>query len=458
MASSTEGVTEAGLFSGLFAQGEVAGEVSDAALLHAMLEVEAALLRALANLGLAPEEAAREVAAAADRASPDLDMAAIGRATGEQGTPVPGLLRALRSQLSDTASSYLHTGATSQDVMDTAMMLVTRRALGRIVADLGEAADACADLVGRHRQAIVPGRTLLQQALPVTFGLKSAVWLTGLDSVLDELADVGERVPALQFGGAVGTLASLGHRGLEVAAELAGQLALPLPDVPWHTIRARPARIASALGTALGVLGKIGRDVVLLAQTEVAEVAEGGGRSRGGSSTMPHKRNPVGAIGLVACAQRGPGLVATMLAAMGQEQERGAGTWQAEWETLPELLRLTGSAATIVKELLSGLEVDCEKMRADMEMTGSLVMSESVAAALAPAVGRAVAQELVEGAARRSVSGDRPFREVLLELPEVEDSLGPERLDAALDPAGYLGVTAELIDRALAAHRARGSR
>jgi 3-carboxy-cis,cis-muconate cycloisomerase len=457
MASSTEGVSEAGLFSGLFAHGEVAGEVSDAALLHAMLEVEVGLLRALANLGLAPEEAAQELAATVEGGGLDLDMAAIGRATGEQGTPVPGLLRALRSQLSDTASSYLHTGATSQDVVDTAMMLVARRALGRILADLGDAADACADVVSRHRQAIVPGRTLLQQALPVTFGLKGAVWLTGLDGVLDELADVRERVPALQFGGAVGTLASLGDRGLDVAAELGARLELPVPDAPWHTIRLRPARIASALGTALGVLGKIGRDIVLLAQTEVAEVAEGG-EGRGGSSTMPHKRNPVGAIGLVACAQRGPGLVATMLAAMGQEQERGAGSWQAEWETLPELLRLTGSAAAIVNELLAGLEVDPEKMRADMEMTGSLVMSESVAAELAKALGRSAAQALVERAARRSVDEDRPFRDVLLEPPEVEDSLGRERLDAALDPAGYLGVTAELIDRALAAHRARGSR
>jgi 3-carboxy-cis,cis-muconate cycloisomerase len=458
MASSTQGVSEAGLFSGLFAYGEVAAEVSDAALLHAMLEVEAGLLQALANLGLAPEEAAQEVAAAVAGGTLDLDLAAIGRATGEQGTPVPGLLRALHSQLGDTAASYLHTGATSQDVVDSAMMLVTRRALGRIVADLDDAADACAEVVARHRQAIVPGRTLLQQALPLTFGLKSAVWLTGLDSVRDDLADVREQVPALQFGGAVGTLASLGDHGLDVAAELADQLGLPLADMPWHTIRVRPARIASALGTALGVFGKIGRDVVLLAQTEVAEVAEGGGAGRGGSSTMPHKRNPVRAIGLVACAQRGPGLVATMLAAMGQEQERAAGAWQAEWEALPELLRLTGSAAAILKELLGGLEVDCEKMRADMDLTGSLVMSESVAAELTPAVGRAAAQGLVERAARRSVAERRSFREVLLDLPEVESSLGPAGLDAALDPARYLGVTAELINRALAAHRAGGSR
>jgi 3-carboxy-cis,cis-muconate cycloisomerase len=207
------------------------------------------------------------------------------------------------------------------------------------------------------------------------------------------------------------------------------------------------------LGTALGVTGKIGRDIVLLAQTEVSEVSEAGGEGRGGSSTMPHKRNPVGAIGLVACAQRAPGLVATMLGAMMQEHERGAGGWQAEWETLLELLRLTGSAGATVRELLVGLEVDPEKMRADMYLTGGLVMSESVAAALGATLGHAAAQNLVEGAARASVDEKRPLREVLLELPEVADGLGEDGLDAALDPATYLGVTARLIDRALETHR-----
>ncbi len=455
MSSSAEGVSDASLFAGLFAHGGVAAEVSDRALVDAMVEFEVALARALAELGLAPPEAADELAAAVEEGALELDLAELGRATGEQGTPVPGLLRALRRQLPDTASAHLHKGATSQDVIDTAMMLVTRRALDHVIGDLAAAADACADLVDRNRFAIAPGRTLLQQALPLTFGLKAAGWLTGIDGALADLTEVRERQLALQFGGAVGTLASLGDRGLDIADKLAGLLGLPAPDVPWHTIRLRPARIAAALGATLGVTGKIGRDVALLAQTEVAEVSEGGGEGRGGSSTMPHKRNPVGAIGLIACAQRGPGLVATMLAAMMQEHERGAGAWQAEWETLPELLRLTGSAAAILSELLDGLEVDPEKMTGDMSLTGALVMSESVAAALAPALGRADAQGLVEQAARRSVDSGQAFRDVLLELPEVADALGDAGLDAALDPAAYLGVTAELIDRALAAHRDR---
>jgi 3-carboxy-cis,cis-muconate cycloisomerase len=449
MSSTPEGR----LFAGLFAHGEAAGLVSDRAFVDAMVEVEVALLEALAETGLAPEGAAREMTEAFGSGRLEFDLNDLGRGTGEQGTPIPALLRALRRQLPERASAHLHKGATSQDVIDTAMMLVTRRALGVVLADLAAAADACASHVERWRGAIVPGRTLLQQALPVTFGLKAAGWLSGLDGARADLAVVRDRDVALQFGGAVGTLANLGERGLDVADALAARLGLAAPSAPWHTIRLRPARVASACGATLGVLGKIGRDVVLLAQSEVAEVAEGGGEGRGGSSTMPHKRNPVGAVGLVACAQRGPGLVATMLAAMLQEHERGAGGWQAEWETLLELLRLTGSAAAIARELLSGLEPDPDKMRADMELTGGLVMSESVAAALAPSLGRGYAQELVERAARQSVESGREFREVLLERNEVRDALGPEGLDAALDPAGYLGVAGELIDRALAAHR-----
>jgi 3-carboxy-cis,cis-muconate cycloisomerase len=448
-------VSSGRLFAGLFAHGGAAGEVSDAALAEAMVEVEVALLEALAELELAPVEAAEELAEALRSGRLVLDLDELGRGTGEQGTPVPALLRALRLQLSDTASAHLHRGATSQDVIDTAIMLVSRRALDRILDDLAGAGAACAVLVERHREAIVPGRTLLQQAIPVTFGLKAAHWLSGLDGAAADVRAVREHELAVQFGGAVGTLANLGDRGLDVAAGVARRLELPAPELPWHTVRLRPARLAAALGMTLGLLGKIGRDVVLLAQTELAEVAEGGGAGRGGSSTMPHKRNPVGAIGLLACAQRAPGLVATMLAAMVQEHERGAGGWQSEWDTLLELLRLTGSSAAIARELLAGLEVDSEKLRGDMDLTGGLVMGESVAAALAPSLGRSAAQELVEAAARRSVDSDREFRDVLLDLPEVSDGLGVDRLDAALDPAAYLGVASELIDRVLAGYRGR---
>jgi 3-carboxy-cis,cis-muconate cycloisomerase len=446
-------VADRGLFAGLFAHGDAAAGVTDRAFVEAMVEVEVALLQALADVDLAPAAAADELSHAFASGQLELDIDELGRGAGEQGTPVPALLRAMRRQLSDPTSAHLHRGATSQDVIDTAMMLVAGRALDRVLVDLGTAADACAQLVELWREAIVPGRTLLQQALPVTFGLKAAGWLLAIDGARDDLAAVRDHELALQFGGAVGTLASLGDRGLEVARHVSERLGMPMPELPWHTVRLRPVRLACALGTALGVTGKIGRDVVLLAQTEVAEASEGGGEGRGGSSTMPHKRNPVGAVGLVACAARGPGLVATMLGAMVQEHERGAGGWQAEWETLLELLRLTGSAAAILKELLAGLELDPAKMRADMNLTGGLVMSESVAAALAPSLGRPNAQRLVEQAARASVDEKRMFREVLLERPQVADGLGADELDVALDPAGYLGVTAQLIDRALAVHR-----
>ncbi|HEX4759879.1 MAG TPA: 3-carboxy-cis,cis-muconate cycloisomerase [Thermoleophilaceae bacterium] len=426
----------------MFARGRVAAEVDDRAWLQAMLDFEAALARAGA-----PADAAQAIADAC-RAD-DFDIAEIGRSSADNGTPVPGLLKALRAKLPEEAAAHLHRGATSQDVVDTAAMLVAQRALGPLLEDLAGAANACAVLAQRFRDTPAPGRTLLQQALPITFGLKAAGWLSGLDEVRDELAHVRERGLALQLGGAVGTLAALGDDGLKMAAAMAASLDLEEPALPWHTIRTRPARLAGALGSAAGVMGKIARDVALLAQTEVAEASEGGD-GRGGSSTMPHKRNPVGAVAVAACAERVPGLVATMLAAMAQEHERAAGAWQAEWETLSDLLRLTGSAAFTLRELLEGLEPDPERMRSNLDITGGLLMAESVVTALTPSLGRAAAQELVEGAA----GSGGPIREVLLELPEVKDALGEQGLDSALAPEGYLGVAGELIDRALAAHRA----
>ena len=443
-------MTEQGLLSGLFSHGPVAAQTSELALLQAMLDVEVALMRALAKAGIAPAQAAAEVAQAADAST--FDLAAIGRGTADNGTPVPAMLSVLRSRLSDEAAAHLHQGATSQDVVDSALMLVAHRALAHLLGDLGAAADACAQLAERHRSTLAPGRTLLQQALPLTFGIKAATWMSGLDGSRAELAEVRERVLAVQLFGAVGTLAALGDRGLDVMSAVAQELGLAEPALGWHTVRLRPARLSAALGSALGVMGKVARDVVLLAQTEVSEAAEGASEGRGGSSTMPHKRNPVGAVAVIACAQRAPGLVATMLGSMLHEHERAAGAWQAEWEPLLELLRLAGSAATALRELLQGLDVDPERMRADLDASGELVMSESVAAALSESIGRPAAQELVTKAAAASAQEGRSFRQVLADLPEVSDALGADGLDAALDPRGYLGVTDDLIGRALAEH------
>jgi len=440
-----------GLFGELFARGAVAAQVDDRAWLQAMLDFEAALAHGLAAAGLAPADAAEAIAARCDA---DLyEVSEIGRGAAAKGTPVPGLVKALSARLPDDAARQVHRGATSQDVIDTAAMLVTRRALVPLLDDLAAAADACAELAARYRDAPIAGRTLLQQALPVTFGLKAAQWLSGLDEARAALEEVRARVPALQLGGAVGTLASLGEHGLAVSAEMARRLELPEPALPWHTVRVRPALLAGVLGSAAGVIGKVARDVTLLAQTELGEAAEGGGEGRGGSSTLPHKRNPVAAVAALACAQRVPGLVATMLAAMTQEHERAAGAWQAEWETLSELLLLTGSAAAALRESLESLEPDTARMRENLDLTGGLLMSESVATSLGESLGRPAANELLGRASGRAAEEQRPLRDVLLEESEVVGALGENGIDAALDPESYLGVAGRLIDRALEAHR-----
>jgi 3-carboxy-cis,cis-muconate cycloisomerase len=434
-----------GLFHGLFSRGAAAEAVSEGAMAQAMVDVELALIRALVRAGLAPAAALDDLEVSLDPA----DLAALGRSAGEHGTPVPALVQAMRERLGDDAAAVLHRGATSQDIVDTALMLVARRALGPVLEDFAAAADRCAELAEIHRDTVQIGRTLLQQAVPLPFGLVAAGWLVDLDAARSELSSLRATGLAVQLGGAVGTLAPLGDRGVEVVADVAAQLSLADPELPWHTNRFRPVRLAAAVGLATGVLAKIARDVTLYAQTEVSEVAAGDG----GSSTMPHKRNPVDAIAVLACAQRIPGLVATLLGAMTQEYQRAAGAWQAESETLLDLLRLAGSAAAAARAMLDGLEVDPLLMRANLELTSGLVMSESVAAALGDVLGRARAQDLLREAAAEAARSDRPLRDVLLELPDITGALDPAALDRALDPARYLGVAGAWIDRALAGHR-----
>jgi 3-carboxy-cis,cis-muconate cycloisomerase len=442
----------AGLFGGVFARGPVAGLVGDHAMLQAMLDAEAALARASAGAGVIPAAAAEAIAARCDASRFDVD--ALGRAAAAAGNPVVPLVRALAGQLPEPAAGHVHQGATSQDVLDTAAMLVARRALGPLLGDLAGAAAACARLAERHRGTVLAGRTLLQQAVPVTFGLKAAGWLVGLDETRLRLAEVRRAGLAAQLGGAAGTLAGFDGRGLEVLARFAAELGLAEPTLPWHAVRARPAALAGALGACAGVLGKVARDVALLAQNEVAEAREGGGPGLGGSSAMPHKRNPVAAVAVAACAARVPGLVATMLAAMPQEHERAAGGWHAEWEPQRELLRLVGSAAAWGRELLEELEVDADRMRANLDAAGGLPLAEAAVAALAGALGRPAARETVERASRRAAEQGRPLREVLVESPRVAGHLDAADLDRALDPAAHLGAAAALVDRALAAHAA----
>jgi 3-carboxy-cis,cis-muconate cycloisomerase len=349
-----------GLFDAVLARGGAREAVSDGAWLQAMLDVEAALARACADVGVIPASHAEAIAGAC-RAEL-FDVAAIGAEAANVGNPAEPLVRALRAHVGQPAADDVHRGATSQDVVDTAAMLVARAALGALLHDLRGAASAAATLAADHRDTVMIGRTLMQQAVPTTFGLKAAGWLVALDESAVRLADV--RLAA-QLGGAAGTLAALGDAGVEVLGRFARELGLDEPVVPWHTDRTRVGELAGALGEACGAVAKIAGDVVLLAQTEVGEVREGV-EGRGGSSAMAHKRNPVAAISALAAARQAPGLVATLLASMEHEHERAAGAWHAEWPALRSLLTFTGSAAAWLRDCLENLEVDVERMRGNV--------------------------------------------------------------------------------------------
>jgi 3-carboxy-cis,cis-muconate cycloisomerase len=439
------------LFGGLFDRG--AAGTGDLDWLQAMLDTEAALARALERAGCAPAGAGAAVTAQATAAN--FDVAEIGRRAALTGNPVPALVRSLSHLVPPDAREAVHRGATSQDIMDTALMLLARHGLDAIEADLAAAAASAARLAEAHADTVMAGRTLLQQAVPVTFGLVAAGWLVAIDDARRELARVRVTGLAVQFGGAAGTLASLGAEGIRVAALLAGELGLPEPVLPWHTDRQRLIRLAGALMQACAAFGKIARDVTLLAQTEVGEVAENAGEpGRGGSSAMPHKRNPVASLVILGCTRRAPGLLATLAANAEHELQRAAGAWHAEWETMADLLRLTASAAAWTAEMLAGLSVDAARMRANLNATGGLPMAEHVATVLAPALGRLAAHDLVRDASARAVRLGTSLQAALLDDPAVARAgIGPEELTAALDPAGYLGTAAEFVRRALAAHR-----
>jgi 3-carboxy-cis,cis-muconate cycloisomerase len=354
--------SEGGLFDALYARGEVAARTADRAWLQAMLDAEAALARACAAECLIPASAAAAIASAA--LAEHFDLAAIASATADSATPVIALVAQLRERVGPEHAPHVHLGATSQDILDTAAMLLARRALEPLLADTGVGIAAAAELAREHRASSMAARTLLQHAQVTTFGLRAAGWLTGLHEASARLREVADTRLGVQMGGPVGT------RSPAIAARVATELGLADPTLPWGAIRVRPAELASALGVLAGVYAKIARDVSLLAQNEVGELREGGGSTRGGSSAMAHKRNPVASVAITAATTRVPGLVATMLTAMAQEHERAAGAWQAEWGTLVDLLRLTGSAAAWGAELLGSLEVDTARMREHAEGLG----------------------------------------------------------------------------------------
>jgi 3-carboxy-cis,cis-muconate cycloisomerase len=421
----------------------------DASVLQAVLEVEAALARAQAALGMVPAEAAVAIGRAV---ASDFDAGALAREARTSATLVIPLVAALRARVAaidPAAAAYVHWGTTSQDIADTAMSRLIDRAgavLGRDQAGLAARLRALSD---QHADSVMLGRTLLQPALPITFGLKAAGWYASLCRSWTRLDDARRDAARLQFGGAAGTLAAFGDRGPQIAGVLARELGLPPADAPWHTARDRTAALVSACAIYGGVLGKIARDVSLLTQFEVGEACEAGG----GSSAMPHKRNPSGCVRALAAAARLPGLAATTLAGLVQEHERAAGAWQAEWPALVDALQATGAALEAVCTVMAGLVVDPARMRANLDATRGVVFAERVMMAASRTLGRARAQTLLDGALVRARTDARTLADVVRSTPELAAALPADVLRSLDDPRAYLGVAETLRRRLLASGR-----
>ncbi|MEU7638546.1 3-carboxy-cis,cis-muconate cycloisomerase [Streptomyces sp. NPDC039016] len=423
----------------------------DTAFLQAMLDAEAALTRAQAALGLAPVEAARAVTEAARAARFDArDLALRGRGGGN---PVIPLVAALTAAVPDAHAPYVHRGATSQDILDTALMLVAHRTTGLVAADLEAAAGTLARLAAEHRDTPLPGRTLTQHAVPTTFGLKAAGWRSLVLDARDRLTVVRRSLPA-QLGGAAGTLAAFHayaqaegvvppESAVRLLAGYAREVALAEPALPWHALRTPVADLSSALAFTAGALGKLAADVLVLSRTEVGEVSEGAG---GGSSAMPHKANPVRATLIAAAARRAPAMAAVLYGCVAAEDERPAGAWHAEGETLRDLLRLVGGAARGAAELVAGLHVHPARMRANLDLTDGMVVSERLTAVLAARLGRSAARRLLAEAAHTVRTGGGSLADAL----SAEPALKGLDLAALTDPTHYTGAAAALTDRALA--------
>lgn len=418
--------------------------------LQQMTRFEWALSAALESTGQANVGTAAAIEPFLDAAFVDLPSLFLqARQAGNLAIPFVHQLTAAVRKRNETAARSIHFGATSQDVLDTALVLQMREAIALLLADIAELDRCLAEQARVHAGTILAGRTWLQDGPPTTLGLKIAGWLAALRRHRQRLEAAAMRVLMLQFGGAVGTLAALGSNGAAVSAALAQKLDLREAELPWHTHRDNLVEVAAAQGMLVGTLGKVARDVSLLMQTEVAEVLEPGAEGRGGSSTMPHKRNPVASAVILAAATRVPGLVSTLLAAMTQEHERGLGNWQAEWETLPEIFRLTAAALERALEIAKGMEVYPERMAAHLDETHGLALSEAVSAALARRIGREHAHELIHRASERALAEHRHLREILLAIPEIREHLSEEEIGQLLDPRNYLGSAQRFIERVL---------
>ncbi|RAG85306.1 3-carboxy-cis,cis-muconate cycloisomerase [Streptacidiphilus pinicola] len=461
--SDTASLADSGLLSPVRAGTAVEAAVGDEAWLQAMLDAEAALVRAQARLGSVPAAAATRISRLARAESMDLRQLAL--AARETANPVVGLVQALTEVVArqdEGAAQYVHRGSTSQDVFDTAAMLVARRALDLTLADLDRTAGALTALAARHRDTAMAGRTLALQAVPITFGLKAAGWRQLVLDAEDRLRAVRDHGLPVSLGGAAGTLAGyLEYARLDapdaertgfhsrLLAAFAKETGLSVPRLPWHALRTPIADLAAALAFTAGALGKLAVDVLTLSRTEIGEVAEPAAPGRGASSAMPHKHNPVLATLVRSAALQVPALCTGLVQCLAAEDERSAGGWHAEWLLLRECLRLTGGAASTAARLAEGLRVDGPRMARNLELTGSQVVSERLAARLAPVLGKAEAKRVLTVACETAAAQRQPLHVVLEKMPQARVLAEQGLLEELCDPAGYTGASGELVDRAL---------
>ena len=435
----------------LYSTPGMAAAVAPAMHIRQILRFEVALAHAEAQAGLIPREAAQAIAEGCTAVQ--IDITELYRQAALAGTVVIPLVKMIAEYIPIIGRAYIHWGATSQDAIDTALMLQMRIGLGLLEADLLRICNACVRFAEQHRRTLMVGRTLLQHALPITFGLRAARWLALATRQVTTIRSLQAQL-TLQFGGAAGTLAALGQRGMQVATLLAESLGLLLADLPWHAERDRIGTIAGALGVIVGAAATIAHDLVLLAQTEVAEVSEIQLPGKGGSSALPQKHNPVDATMALACARLALSQIPTVLGVFTHEHERSAGAWQAEWAAIPDLLRYTGGAISRVAQALEGLQVDATRMQTNLDMGHGLVMAEALTLALAPQLGRQAAQQLVQELVQETLRRSATLHTIAQGDDRVQMFLSPTAIAVALDPTHYLGSTDALIDRALAAYQA----
>jgi len=436
------------IFGDIFGTAAMRRIFSDQARVQYYLDIEAALARVQARLGIIPTEAAEEIVRHCH--ADELAFATLKTQTERIGYPVLPVVQQLVGLCRGGLGEWCHWGATTQDITDTAMVLQIRAALELVEEDLRAIAASLAGLAQRYRDTPMAARSNLQQAVPITFGYKMAVLLAGFDRHLARLRELRPRVLVAEFGGAAGNLSSLGADGLKVQAALCDELGLGQPDIAWHTMRDRVAEAGCFLGLVTGTLGKISMDVKLMMQTEVEEVYEPFADGRGSSSTMPQKRNPISSNYIHACTAMVRQHVAALLDAMIEDHERSTGPWEIEWVAVPAIFQLSAGALAQTRFLVGGLQVDPERMRKNLDLTGGLIVSEAVMMRLGPALGRQRAHDLVYDICRQVIATRRPFLDLLAEHDEIAAHLGRDELAWLVDPANYLGLCGEMVDRVLA--------